>query len=63
MKIFLHKYLDFTQSDVEVNDNYMERYSQVFKPTEVKMMMSAFSNIETVHICDICTSNRNNWYA
>ena len=40
----------FTQSDVEVNDNYMERYSQVFKPTEVKMMMSAFSNIETVHI-------------
>ena len=25
----------FTQSDVEVNDNYMERYSQVFKPTEV----------------------------
>ena len=28
----------------------MERYSQVFKPTEVKMMMSAFSNIETVHI-------------
>ena len=40
----------FTQSDVEVNDNYMERYSQVFKPTEIKMMMSAFSNIETVHI-------------
>ena len=29
----------FTQSDVEVNDNYMERYSRVFKPTEVKMML------------------------
>lgn len=40
----------FTQSDVEVNDNYMERYSRVFKPTEVKMMLSAFSNIETIHI-------------
>ncbi|MEM9704489.1 MAG: ribonucleotide-diphosphate reductase subunit beta [Pseudomonadota bacterium] len=40
----------FTQSDVEVNDNYMERYSRVFKPTEVKMMMSAFSNMETIHI-------------
>ena len=40
----------FTQSDVEVNDNYMERYARVFKPTEVKMMMSAFSNIETIHI-------------
>lgn len=40
----------FTQADIEVNDNYMDRYSQVFKPTEVKMMLSAFSNIETVHI-------------
>lgn len=40
----------FTQSDVEVNDNYMERYSRVFKPTEIKMMLSAFSNMETVHI-------------
>jgi ribonucleoside-diphosphate reductase beta chain len=28
----------------------MERYSRVFKPTEVKMMLAAFSNIETVHI-------------
>jgi len=33
-----------------VNDNYMERYARVFKPTEVKMMMSAFSNMETIHI-------------
>src|ERR1700727_3836136 len=40
----------FTQADVEVNDNYMERYATVFKPTEVKMMLSAFSNMETIHI-------------
>ncbi|MGD9815328.1 MAG: ribonucleotide-diphosphate reductase subunit beta [Hyphomonadaceae bacterium] len=40
----------FTQADVEVNDNYMERYARVFKPTEIKMMLAAFSNIETVHI-------------
>lgn len=40
----------FTQSDVEVNNCYMKKYSQVFKPTEVCMMLSAFSNIETVHI-------------
>ena len=40
----------FTQSDVEVNDNYMERYSRVFKPTEVKMMLASFSNIETIHV-------------
>lgn len=40
----------FTQADVEVNDNYMERYARVFRPTEIKMMLAAFSNIETVHI-------------
>ena len=40
----------FTQSDIEVNNCYMKHYSQVFKPTEVQMMLSAFSNIETVHI-------------
>ena len=40
----------FTQADVEVNNCYMKQYSQVFKPTEVLMMMSAFSNCETIHI-------------
>ncbi|MDE8348065.1 MAG: ribonucleotide-diphosphate reductase subunit beta [Acidocella sp.] len=40
----------FTQADVEVNNCYMKHYSNVFKPTEVLMMLSAFSNIETVHI-------------
>ena len=40
----------FTQSDIEVNDNYMERYSRVFKPTEIKMMLASFSNIETIHV-------------
>lgn len=40
----------FTQADVEVNDAYMTHYASAFKPTEVRMMLSAFSNIETVHI-------------
>jgi ribonucleoside-diphosphate reductase beta chain len=40
----------FTQADVEVNSCYMRHYAQVFKPTEVLMMLSAFSNIETIHI-------------
>ena len=40
----------FTQADIEVNNCYMQHYSQVFKPTEVKMMLAAFSNMETVHI-------------
>jgi len=40
----------FTQADVEVNNCYMRHYARVFKPTEVQMMLAAFSNMETVHI-------------
>lgn len=40
----------FTQSDVEVGANYMEHYMPLFKPTEVSMMLAAFSNMETIHI-------------
>lgn len=40
----------FTQADIEVNNCYMKHYSQVFQPTEVQMMLAAFSNMETVHI-------------
>jgi len=40
----------FTQSDVEVSDNYLKRYMPIFQPLEVQMMMAAFTNMETVHI-------------
>lgn len=40
----------FTQSDVEVNNCYNRHYMQVFKPTEVLMMLTSFSNMETVHV-------------
>ena len=40
----------FTQSDVEVNNCYMKHYARIFKPTEVQMMLAAFSNMETIHI-------------
>lgn len=40
----------FTQADVEVNNCYMRHYTRVFKPTEVQMMLAAFSAMETVHI-------------
>ncbi|MXP11119.1 ribonucleotide-diphosphate reductase subunit beta [Pseudoblastomonas halimionae] len=40
----------FTQADVEVQDCYHEKYGRVFKPTEVKMMLASFSNMETIHI-------------
>ena len=48
--LLTHIFRFFTQADVEVNNCYMKHYSQVFKPTEVQMMLAAFSNIETVHI-------------
>jgi ribonucleoside-diphosphate reductase beta chain len=40
----------FTQSDVEVADNYFKRYIPIFQPLEIQMMMAAFTNMETVHI-------------
>src|SRR5207237_10450211 len=40
----------FTQADVEVQDCDHDKYGRVFKPTEIKMMLTAFSNMETVHI-------------
>lgn len=40
----------FTQADIEVNNCYMKHYSRVFMPTEVQMMLAAFSNMETIHI-------------
>ncbi len=40
----------FTQADIEVNNCYMKHYAGVFKPTEIQMMLSAFSNMETIHI-------------
>jgi ribonucleoside-diphosphate reductase beta chain len=40
----------FTQSDIEVNDCYMTKYAGIFQPNEVKMMLAAFSGMETIHI-------------
>jgi ribonucleoside-diphosphate reductase beta chain len=40
----------FTQADIEVNDCYHRHYLSTFKPTEIVMMLTAFANMETVHI-------------
>jgi ribonucleoside-diphosphate reductase beta chain len=40
----------FTQADVEVSNCYNKHYTRVFGPVEVQMMLSSFSNMETVHI-------------
>lgn len=34
----------------EVNNAYTHIYSQIFKPFEIQMMLSCFSNIETIHV-------------
>ena len=40
----------FTQANVEVSNCYNRHYMNVFKPTEVLMMMSSFASMETVHV-------------
>lgn len=40
----------FTQADCEVNNCYQQHYCRIFQPTEVKMMLAAFSNTETIHM-------------
>lgn len=40
----------FVQGDVEVADCYHTKYLNRFGPTEVRMMLSAFASMETVHI-------------
>ncbi len=40
----------FTQSDIEVGENYLKRYVPIFQPLEIRMMLSAFTNVETIHI-------------
>ena len=40
----------FTQSDIEVGENYLNRYIPIFQPLEVRMMLASFTNMETVHI-------------
>lgn len=48
--LLTHIFRFFTQSDIEVQDNYMTRLGTLPFPTEVKMMLAAFANMETIHI-------------
>lgn len=48
--LLTHIFRFFTQSDIEVQDNYMTRLGGLSWPTEVKMMLAAFANMETIHI-------------
>lgn len=48
--LLTHIFRFFTQSDIEVQDNYMTRLGSLSFPTEIKMMLAAFANMETIHI-------------
>lgn len=40
----------FTQSDIEVNNNYNTRLIPMFPKPEIKMMLSAFAAMESIHV-------------
>lgn len=40
----------FTQSDIDVADNYMDQLTKIFKNGEVRRMLMVFGSFETIHI-------------
>lgn len=48
--LLTHIFRFFTQADIEVNNCYMKHYSRVFGAPEVQMMLTSFSNTETIHV-------------
>jgi len=40
----------FTQADMDVSGGYIDLYLPKFKPVEIRMMLTSFANMETVHI-------------
>jgi len=40
----------FTQSDIDVADNYMDQLTKIFKNGEVRRMLMVFGAFETIHI-------------
>jgi ribonucleoside-diphosphate reductase beta chain len=47
--LLTHLFRFFTQGDVDVGQAYMDKYMPVFKNEEVRMMLSAFANMESIH--------------
>jgi ribonucleoside-diphosphate reductase beta chain len=48
--LLTHIFRFFTQSDIEIHNCYHKHYMKFFKPLEVQMMLTAFANMETIHI-------------
>lgn len=47
--LLTHLFRFFTQGDVDVGQAYMDTYMPVFRNEEIRMMLSAFANMESVH--------------
>lgn len=39
----------FTQADLDIASGYIDKYLPIFKPPEIRMMLTAFANMESVH--------------
>ena len=48
--LITHIFRFFTQSDVMVGGVYVDSYLKVFKPTDIRMMLMSFANVETIHM-------------
>jgi ribonucleotide reductase beta subunit family protein with ferritin-like domain len=40
----------FTQADVDIAGGYIDKFLPIFKPPEIRMMLSAFANFEAIHV-------------
>lgn len=40
----------FTQADIDIAKGYIDRYLPLFKPPEIRMMLTAFANVESIHV-------------
>ena len=47
--LLTHLFRFFTQGDVDVGQVYIDKYMPVFKNEEIRMMLTSFSNMESVH--------------
>lgn len=50
VNLITHVLRFFTQSDLEVNNNYNTRLIPVFPKPEIKMMLSSFAAMESIHV-------------
>jgi ribonucleoside-diphosphate reductase beta chain len=48
--LITHIFRLFTENDSEVENAYIDKYLPYFKPTEVRMMLLSFANMESIHM-------------